>query len=58
MRDQAGRSLPDREAGEASSTRQMGESDRQRDPEEKALPYVLVVAVLFVLAVVVIIATR
>jgi hypothetical protein len=57
MRDPAGRSLHDRDAGLHSETRQMGESDR-RGSEEKALPYVLAVLVLFVIVVVVIIATR
>ena len=57
MRDPAGQSLPDREAGGQSETRQMVESDR-RKPEEKAMPYVVAVAILFVLAVIVILVTR
>jgi hypothetical protein len=57
MRDPAGRSLHDRDAGQATETRQMAESDR-RGGEEKALPYVLVTVVLFVIVVIVIIATR
>ena len=40
---------------EPTETRQMAETDRRQD---KAGPYALVVAVLFVIAVVVIIATR
>jgi hypothetical protein len=54
MRDPLGRSLHDK----ASETRQLGEQDRRRGTEEKAMPYVLAVTVLFVLIVVAIIATR
>jgi hypothetical protein len=50
--------LHDRDAGLQSETRQMGEQDRQRSSEEKALPYVLATMIIFVLVVVVIIATR
>ena len=58
MRDATGRSLHDRpDAGQATETRQMAEED-QREPVEKAGPYALVVAALFVLAVVLIIALR
>ena len=55
--DPAGRSLHDRDAGQATETRQMAESDR-RNPEEKALPYVLAVIVLFALVFVAILVTR
>jgi hypothetical protein len=58
VRDPLGRSLHDRDAEAQSETRQMAESDRRRGTDEKVLPYLLAVVVVFVLAVVVIIATR
>jgi len=57
MRDPTGRSLHDRDAGAQSETRQMAESDR-RGGEEKVFPYVLGVMIVFVIVVVLIIATR
>lgn len=49
--------MRDPEGDAQSETRQMAESD-QRGNEEKVMPYVVTVMVIFVLAVVVIIATR
>jgi hypothetical protein len=56
-RDPAGRSLNDRDAGQATETRQMAEGDR-RGGEEKVAPYLLVVALVFVVLVVVLVITR
>jgi hypothetical protein len=50
--------MHDRDAGQATETRQMAETDRQRSGEERALPYVLGVVVVFVIVVIAIIATR
>ena len=57
MHDPAGRSLHERTDGLQSETRQMVESDR-RGGEEKALPYVLAMVIVFVIVVIAIIATR
>ncbi len=56
-RDESGRSLHDRDAGIASETREMVEADR-RTSRDKAAPFAIVVAILFVVAVVAIVALR
>lgn len=57
MRDPTGRSLHDRDTGAASETRQMVEADRRVAPE-RAAPYALVIAAIFVVIAVLLIVFR